>query len=91
MSMVLFKKIFVALLFFGWSSLIFAQQKTILKILNLELQKEVKNQLQSPNFEGDTVRIVKPFTINEKQILSYEIKKRALIFKDIKSLNRKFL
>ncbi len=88
MSMVLFKKIFVALLFFGWSSLIFAQQKTILKILNLELQKEVKNQLQSPNFEGDTVRIVKPFTINEKQILSYEIKKTSPYFQGYKIIKQ---
>lgn len=57
-----------------------AQENTILEILNRELEKEVKNQFDSPNFDGDTVRIVKPFTINENQILSYEIKKTSPYF-----------
>ena len=78
MSMVLFKKIFVALLFFGWSSLIFAQQKTILKILNLELQKEVKNQLQSPNFEGDTFELLNLLPTMKSKFYPMKSKKEPL-------------
>lgn len=74
------KKLFIASLFLGWSSLIFGQEKTILKIINSELKKEVKNQLKSPNFSGDTIQIVEPFTINEEQILSFTIKKTSPYF-----------
>lgn len=77
MSVVLFKKFYIVLLLFGVFSLFFGQQKTILQILNRELKNEVKNQLRSPNFDGDTIRIIKPFTINESKILSYEIKKTS--------------
>lgn len=52
----------------------FGQEKTLLKILNRELKKEVRNQLKSPNFEGDTISIEEPFTITNN-ILSFEIRK----------------
>lgn len=58
------------------SGIFFGQEKTLLKLLNQELKKEVKNQFKSDYFEGDTLFIVKPYTINEDEILSFEIKKR---------------
>ena len=66
--------VFALLLF---QSFIFAQEKELLKILNTELKKEVKNQFQSSNFNGDTISIIKPFTINEQKILSFEIQKTS--------------
>ena len=77
------KKFFIASLLLGWSTLIFGQEKTILKIINSELKKEVKNQLKSPNFSGDTIQIVEPFTINEQQILSFTIKKTSPYFNGV--------
>ncbi|MBW8359502.1 MAG: hypothetical protein K0M63_06850 [Weeksellaceae bacterium] len=55
----------------------YAQENTLLKILNRELKKEIKNQLKSPHFNGDTIRIIQPFTINSEKILSLEIEKRS--------------
>ena len=81
--MEILKKFFIASLLLGWSSLIFGQEKTILKIINSELKKEVKNQLKSPNFSGDTIQIVEPFTINEQQILSFTIKKTSPYFNGV--------
>ena len=81
--MEILKKFFIASLLLGWSTLIFGQEKTILKIINSELKKEVKNQLKSPNFSGDTIQIVEPFTINEQQILSFTIKKTSPYFNGV--------
>lgn len=74
------KNSIIFLLFITLSNNIFGQEKSILKILNHELKKEVKNQLKSPNFSGDTISIVKPFTINDQKILSFEIKKLSPYF-----------
>lgn len=64
----------------GFTNTIFGQEQTILKILNRELQKEVKNQLKSPDFNGDTIKILKPFSISADKILSFEIKKTSPYF-----------
>lgn len=63
-------------IFLVTSNLYFGQEKVLLKLLNQELKKEVKNQFKSDYFEGDTLFIVKPYTINEDKILSFEIRKR---------------
>lgn len=59
------RKLTVLLLFLIFSVAAHAQQHTLLKILNGELRKEVKNQLKSPQFNGDTIRIVRPFEISK--------------------------
>lgn len=64
----------------GFASTSFGQEQTIVKTLNRELQKEVKNQLKSPHFSGDTIEIVKPFSISTDKILSFEIKKTSPYF-----------
>jgi hypothetical protein len=47
----------------------------IVKILNRELKREVKNQLKSPNFNGDTISIIKEFSIDDHKNLTFQIKK----------------
>ncbi|MFC6269216.1 hypothetical protein [Frigoriflavimonas asaccharolytica] len=69
------KKLALLFLLFAFISSSFGQEKKLLKILNQELKKEVKNQVQSKNFNGDTLVILKPFTINEQKILSFEVRK----------------
>ena len=71
------RKLTVLLLFLIFSAAAHSQQHTLLKILNGELRKEVKNQLKSPQFSGDTIRIVRPFEISKDNILSLEIEKRS--------------
>ena len=71
------RKLTVLLFFLIFSVAAHAQQHTLLKILNGELRKEVKNQLKSPQFSGDTIRIVRPFEISKDNILSLEIEKRS--------------
>jgi len=69
-------KIFLAfIIIFGFWSSAFAQEKQILKILNRELKREVKNQLKSPNFNGDTIIIMKEFSITNDKKLSFQIKR----------------
>jgi hypothetical protein len=69
------KKLALLFLIFTFGTSSFGQEKKLLKILNKELKKEVKNQLQSKNFNGDTLVIIKPFTINEQKTLSFEVRK----------------
>ncbi|MEC5157988.1 hypothetical protein [Chryseobacterium sp. MP_3.2] len=71
------KYIIVLFTLLGFQNLIFSQEKKILKILNGQLKKEVRNQFRSPNFNGDTISIVKPYTISTNKILSFEIKKAS--------------
>ena len=53
----------------------FSQEKEIVKILNKELKKEIKHQFKNPNFDGDTLSLVKEFTIDPNKILSVEIRR----------------
>ena len=53
----------------------FSQEKKIVKILNKELKKEIKGQFKNPNFDGDTISLVKEFTIDPNKILSVEIRR----------------
>ena len=55
--------------------LVKSQEKEIIKILNKELKKEIKDQFKNPNFNGDTIAILKGFSIDQNKILSVEIKK----------------
>ena len=61
---------------FGFWTMNFAQEKAIIKILNRELKREVKNQLKSSNFNGDTIKIVKEFSIIDQK-LTFQIKKTS--------------
>ncbi len=68
-------KIFLSLFFLLQVTLAFSQEEEIIKILNKELKKEIKDQFKNPNFDGDTIALVKDFSIDENKILSVEIKK----------------
>lgn len=74
------KKVLLFMMTFGCWSINFAQEKTIVKILNRELKREVKNQLESSNFNGDTIRIIKEFTITNDKKLTFTIKKTSPYF-----------
>lgn len=65
----------VILLMIVFSSFCFSQDKEIVKILNEELKKELKYQFRHPNFNGDTITLIKEFSIDQNKILSFEIKK----------------
>lgn len=67
-------------LFLGLWNAGFGQEKEILKILNRELKEEVKHQLKSPNFNGDTIKIIKEFTIDNNKNLTFQIKKTSPYF-----------
>lgn len=64
------------LIFLLISSLCFSQEKEIVKILNDELKKEIENQFQYPNFDGDILTLTKEFSIDKNKILSVEIRKQ---------------
>ncbi|RKT00860.1 hypothetical protein [Chryseobacterium defluvii] len=68
------KPIVLLLLMFGTWNLHFAQEKKILNILNRELEKEIKNQFKSRLFNGDTISIIKEFSIDNEKKLAFEIK-----------------
>lgn len=68
-------KLILSLCFFI-SIFCFSQEKEIIKILNDELKKEIKNQFQHPDFDGDTLTLTKEFSIDKNRILSVEIKKQ---------------
>ncbi|WP_126973397.1 hypothetical protein [Gynurincola endophyticus] len=56
----------------------YSQEKQILKLLNEQLEKEIRFQQQdSVNYRGEHFEIVQPYTIHEG-ILSVAIKKRNL-------------
>ncbi len=74
------QKIIILILFVFANLYVSAQQKTILKILNQELKKELQNQLQSENFYGDTLAFVQDFEIDKNQILRFQIKKTSANF-----------
>jgi len=76
------------LAFLLFQGLVFAQEKELLKILNTELKKEVKNQFQSSNFSGDTIAINKPFTIDQQKILSFEIQKTSPYFSGVQIIRQ---
>lgn len=67
------KNILLIIFFVIWSS-ISAQETKIIRIFNRELKKEVKNQFKSANFSGDTLRIIKPFSIDSHKNLSFAVK-----------------
>lgn len=54
-----------------------SQKKEIIKILNHELKNEIRNQFKNPNFYGDTISLLKEFSIDQNKILSVEIKKTS--------------
>jgi len=64
------------LIFLLISSFCFSQEKEIVKILNDELKKEIENQFQYPNFDGDTLTLTNEFSIDKNKILSVEIRKQ---------------
>jgi hypothetical protein len=68
-------KAFTILLMF-YASICFSQEREIVRILNNELKKELKSQFRHPSFDGDTITLVKEFSINNK-ILSFEIKRSS--------------
>ena len=47
----------------------------IIRILNYELKKEIRHQFKNLNFNGDTITLLKEFSIDENKILSVEIRK----------------
>ncbi|MGO4770335.1 hypothetical protein ACEN2I_01625 [Flavobacterium sp. W22_SRS_FK3] len=69
------------------------------KLLNKELKKELKQQFQDPNFNGDTLVVIQEFKI-DKNILScqtkhkryneegYYIRKQEVALKDITSISK---
>lgn len=67
------KNILVIIFFVIWSA-ISGQETKIIRILNRELKKEVKNQFKSANFVGDTIRIIEPFSIDSHKNLSFAVK-----------------
>lgn len=71
------KKLLFFCFCFITSNLFFGQEKALLKLLNQELKREVKNQFKSDAFEGDTLSIVESFSINDDKILSFKVKKRS--------------
>lgn len=79
---------FLFLLFICLGISISAQEKTLLKILNRELKNEVKHQLKSPNFNGDTIRIVEPFAISNEKILSFTITKTSPYFTGVQTIKQ---
>lgn len=62
------------LLFLLLPSFVPAQEKQLLKLLNDELQKQVKYQFKSPRFGDDTIKVMEPFTIKEGKVLSLKIR-----------------
>jgi hypothetical protein len=74
------KKIIILILFVCTNFSISAQEKSILKILNQGLKKELQNQLQSENFYGDTLTFVQDFEIDKNKILHFQIKKTSANF-----------
>lgn len=68
-------KLLTSLLLF-MSIFCFSQEKEIVNILNTELKKELKDQFKHPNFDGDTVTLIKEFSIDKNKILSVEIRKQ---------------
>ena len=74
------KKIFILFLFIAIN--VFSQkQSDIEKLLNKELNKELKLQKKSSYFEGDTLIVIEPYKI-ENNILSVTVKKRAYYTKE---------
>lgn len=71
------KRVLIFMMILQYWSISFAQEKTIVKILNRELRREVKNQLKSSNFNGDTILIVKEFSIDKNKNLSFQIKRKS--------------
>lgn len=74
------KYILLFVFLFGWKGVVFAQEKNIIKILNRELKKELKHQVNLPNFNGDTLQIIQEFKIDQNKILSFQIKKTSPYF-----------
>lgn len=61
-------------LFFVLPRVATAQEQQLLKLLNDELNKQVKYQFKSDRFADDTIRILQPFKISEDRILSVKIR-----------------
>ncbi|GAA5100107.1 hypothetical protein GCM10023210_38250 [Chryseobacterium ginsengisoli] len=83
------KQILLFIFLSGIWNIAFSQEKEILKILNRELKKEVKNQFKSSNFNGDTIRIVEGFSIDTHKNLSFQIKKTSPYFTGYQTIKQK--
>lgn len=83
------------------SQTIFAQESRIARILNKEIEKEIKGQLSHAGFNGDTLKVIQPFSISDDKRLSfvirkalptgeegYVIEKLSVELKDIEKLNK---
>lgn len=93
------KKLITIILLMAANS-ISAQESKIVEILNKELYKEVKMQFKHPDFQGDTLTIIKPFSIDENKVLSlefikplpenegYNIEKQEVALEKIKSFGK---
>jgi hypothetical protein len=57
------------------TNFLYCQENKIAAILNKQLSYEVKIQLKHPDFLGDTIFILQPFTIDNNKILSLIIKR----------------
>jgi hypothetical protein len=77
------KYILLFVFLFGCKEVVFAQEKNIIKILNRELKKELKHQVDLPNFNGDTLQIIQEFKIDQNKILSFQIKKTSPYFSGV--------
>lgn len=70
-------KTILQILFIQSAAFSFPQNTTpIQKILQEEVNKELKNQFKSDFFEGDTLVVVQNFSINKENVLSLELKHR---------------
>ncbi|GGH66979.1 hypothetical protein HNQ91_001755 [Filimonas zeae] len=73
--MKLTKPLLTALLLLLTSMAAFSQQQQIVKILNDELKREAKRELESASFDGDTLVVTQPYHI-KNNILSFSVKKK---------------
>jgi uncharacterized protein YrrD len=82
------KYILLFLFLFGFKEVVFAQEKSVVKILNRELKKELKHQVNLPNFNGDTIRLIEEFKIDQNKILSFTIKKTSPYFSGVQIIKQ---
>jgi len=87
MEMKNIKRFILIILMLGFWNFSFAQEKEIVKILNRELKREVKNQFKSSNFNGDTIKIIEGFSIKDK-ILTFTIRKTSPYFNGYQIINQ---
>ena len=61
-------------LFLLLPSILPAQEKRLLKILNDELYRQVRYQFKSVRFADDTIQVLQPFSISADKVLSVKIR-----------------